>query len=250
MNSKKMMVLALLLTLGTGMAFAENLTRAVKKGAFAAAAAARAQRVNTCSDLENVYQIPDCEQYLKTLQSNEYLEFFLPSGGYHGYYEIKDYKTLLTEAAEKSVGKYENYSAYRNAAIVYVAEDFETSRSSDPTLSKNSATKAKEYATKAINRAEAQSVPAPEMYFVRALADIRYYRLIDYGMISLAQKHALEHKDILERNVLPDLEKVGKVSPYHTPWGWMEFMYEALGHKEDAERCHEMENKYRGVGVH
>lgn len=242
MNLKRMMILALLLTLGSGMGFADPLTNAVQRGVSSA-------QKNACSRLENEYQRADCEKYLKTIQNNEYLEFFYSSGGYHDYIEIKDYKIVLTEAAEKSVEKYNNYSAYRNAAIVYMADDFETKDISDSKILKNSAIRAKHFATKAIERSEAQSVPAPEMYFVRALTDIRYYGLVDYGTISHAKKHALDHKDVLENNILPDLEKVGKISPYYTPWDWMEFMYDTLDLKAEAQRCHDMQSIYGAVGV-
>lgn len=245
MNGKKMMVLALLLTLGSGMGFSETLTNAVQRSVSAAA------QGNACSNLKNKNQKSECEKYLKTLQSNEYLEFFRSSGGYvYGDFivAIKDYKPILAKAAEESVQKYHNYSAYRNAAIVYVADDADTGNSSS-TLSKASATKAKDFASKAINSAEAQSVPAPEMYFVRALADIHYYGLIDYGTITSSQANARAHQQVLENNILPDLEKVGKISPYYTPWGWMEFMYDALGRKTDVQRCHEKQSVYGDLGV-
>lgn len=262
MNLKRMMALVLLLTLGSGMGFADSLTKAVQKGISSS--------MKKACNHKMLFLVarPECEELVRKIENNEVLEFFrYPKGLSSSYPYVRLYKHVLTKAAQNALRKYGDYRAYRNAAIIYVIDDgINESRIAERCLNVQSKENVRLYATEAIKQAPTQKAKA-EMYYVRALADINYYGLTskdipsvetfayyhDPGIINGAvtyndrdsvKKIARQNKGALENHILPDFEKVGKISPKHAPWDWMEFMYNVLGKTTDAKRCQDKYNVY------
>jgi len=149
-------------------------------------------------------------------------------------HDLDGHKKELGQLAQRQVAKHKNYTAYYNAALIYLTEDYfdEIYNLTDTEMAN-----IKKYATEAIRL----SPKTPDMYLVRGMAILNGYNFGEAGNMSYSGRDCftpLVKERITEvRAMLRDFEKVGELNPSMAPWRSMQEFYEALGNTEAARRC-------------
>lgn len=243
MNFKKAVIAGVLLVVGSTLGFAAqgNSSATLDKQLKKAAAEALLPEGDAYKKMyARLYKSDKeaCNKILGILQRNEWLPFETRNKN------IADYKKIVGAAAQNAVKKYKNYAAYRNAAIIYAAED---SWDDTHNISANSLANATKYADSAIEKSG--NNPVWEMYLIKAEVADHYYNFAELSNMSVSDNDVFT-KEVKRRPgevkaMLKDYEKVGKLEPKQAPWGWMAQLYEALGNQKDASLCQTNSRTYK-----